>query len=593
VLTQAPSVTPLEQSPLRPARQRRLPRPSLAGLAGVVTIVLVAVPVGILLWSSFSVSPTGLPFTSDARLAVHNYAQVFTDGRLIHPIINTVLFVVGSLAVGLLISLGLAVVLERTNMPLRATFFALIVAPVAMPQVVAGIAWGLLLDPRAGLINKMLQLLPGVNGPGPLQSGSLLSITVIQGFLLVPFSLLLMAPVVRSTSGALEEAAEVTGAGRWARLREVVLPLMAPGLAAVLIYQFVTAAQAFDIPAVLGLQDGTKVFSTAIYSELNPAVGIPNYGSANAMSVLLLGFALVPMFWYYRMIGRSERYAVITGKSYRRRPIELHGASGAAVFVLVLGYVLFVVILPLFILLWMSTHSFYSTPTLSGVKTMTIEAYRRVFTVPSFTSTVRNTLVLGVVSASIVCVIGTLNSWLLLRKRGVLGRLTDICAFITHGIPGVVLGVSLLFSSLWLGTHAHIRLFGTMTLLVIGMVIVTLGLTTRITTAGLGQIQRNLEDAAEMCGAGFLSRLRRITVPLAAPSVANAWVLAFAYALSNLTLTVVLAGSGNRTVAVELYTRWGFGDIQTAAALGLLLTVVSVGATLLARRYSSTREARH
>jgi iron(III) transport system permease protein len=299
------------------------------------------------------------------------------------------------------------------------------------------------------------------------------------------------------------------------------------------------------------------------------------------------------MFWYYRMIGRSERYAVITGKSYRRRPIELHGVSGAVVFLVVLGYVLFVVILPLFILLWMSTHSFYSTPTWSGIKTMTIEAYRRVFTVPSFTSTVRNTLVLGVVSASIVCVIGTLNSWLLLRKRGVLGRLTDICAFITHGIPGVVLGVSLLFSSLWLGTHAHIRLFGTMTLLVIGMVIVTLGLTTRITTAGLGQIQRNLEDAAEMCGAGFLSRLRRITVPLAAPSVANAWVLTFAYALSNLTLTVVLAGSGNRTVAVELYTRWGFGDIQTAAALGLLLTAVSVGATLLARRYASTREARH
>lgn len=593
MLADPPRVALVDPAVTVSPRRRRGPHLSLPAMAGVVTIVLVAVPVGVLLWSSFSVSAMGLPFGSDARLSTKNYVDVLTNGYLIHPIVNTLVFVVGSLVVGLLISLGLAVVLERTNLPFQGTFFALIVAPIAMPQVVAGIAWGLLLDPRAGLLNKALQVVPGVHGPGPLNSGSLLSITAVEGFMLVPFSLLLLAPVVRGTSGALEEAAQVTGASYWARIREIILPLMAPGLAAVLIFQFVTAAQAFDIPAVLGLQRGTKVFSTAIYSELNPAIGIPRYGTANAMSVLLLVFSLIPMYWYYRMIGRSERYAVITGKSYRRRPIELHGVLRPVVFLLVLAYVVFVVILPLFILLWMSTHSFYSTPTFSGLKTMTLDAYQRVFTVPSFASTVGNTLVLGVVSATIVCVVATLNSWLLLRSRSVLSRVTDVLAFITHGIPGVVLGVSLLFSSLYLGTHTHIRLFGTLTLLVIGMVIVTLGVTTRITTAGLGQIHRNLEDAAEMCGAGFISRIRSITVPLAAPSVANAWVLAFAYALSNLTLTVILADSGNRTVAVELYTRWNFGDVQTAAALGLLLTAVSAGATLLARRYATTREARN
>ena len=82
-------------------------------------------------------------------------------------------------------------------------------------------------------------------------------------------------------------------------------------------------------------------------------------------------------------------------------------------------------------------------------------------------------------------------------------------------------------------------------------------------------------------------------MPLAGPAVANAWVLAFAYALSNLTLAVVLADADSQTVAVTLYSRWNFGDIQTAAVLGLLLTVVSVGATLLARGYAARREARH
>jgi iron(III) transport system permease protein len=273
--------------------------------------------------------------------------------------------------------------------------------------------------------------------------------------------------------------------------------------------------------------------------------------------------------------------------------IQLPGIWRPVAFLAVLGYVLAVVVLPLFILLWMSTQPFYSTPSFSGLQHATLAAYRRVFTVSTFKSTLRNTLILGVVAASVACTLATLNSWLLLRRRGLLGKVADVFAFITHGIPGVVLGVSLLFSSLYLGSHTKIHLFGTMTLLVIGMVIVTLGVTTRITTAGIGQIHRNLEDAAEMCGAGFLARVRRITVPLAAPSVANAWVLAFAYALSNLTLTVVLAGSGNRTVAVELYTRWNFGDVQTAAALGLLLTVISVTATVLARNYAARKEARH
>ena len=573
----------------RGARSRSL---SPAGLAGVITIVLVCVPLVVLLWSSFSVSKTGLPFGAGSHFSMSNYRRVFTDGDLVGPVLNTVAFVVGSLAVGLSISTGIAVLLERTSLPFRNLIFALVVAPVAMPQVVAGIAWGLLLDPRVGLINHMLQWLPGVHGPGPLNAGSLASITVVEGFMLVPFSLLLVAPVVRSTSGALEEAAAVTGASAWARATKIVAPLMAPGLLAVLVYQFVTAAQAFDIPAVLGLEKGTKVFSTAIYSALSPAVGVPDYGLANGMSVLLLIFALIPMYWYYRMVGRSERFAVITGKSYRRRPIALSGVAKWGALTGLAAYVVLVVLLPLFILLWMSVQPYYATPSISALGRVEFDAYHRVFTVPAFLSTVRNTLILGVLSATVVCFIGTMNSWLLLRRRGFFGKLTDVFAFLTHGIPGVVLGVSLLFVSLTTDSHFHLGLYGSMPLLVIGMVIVCLGLTTRITTAGMGQIHRNLEDAAEMCGAGLFARLRSITVPLMSPAIANAWVLTFAYALSNLTLTVVLASSKNRVVAVELYTRWNFGDVQTAAALGLLLTIVSVGATVVARRFTSHKEMR-
>src|ERR1700754_47078 len=121
------------------ARRRLLPfRPTVSWVSALVTVLIVAIPLFVLLWSSFQVSPLGVPFTPGSVLSLGNYTGVFTDGTLVRPIVNTLFFVVGSLAIGLIISLGLAVVLERTNLPLRGLLFALIIAPVAMPQVVAG-----------------------------------------------------------------------------------------------------------------------------------------------------------------------------------------------------------------------------------------------------------------------------------------------------------------------------------------------------------------------------------------------------------------------------------------------------------------------
>lgn len=574
----------------RPVRRRPVaPANTLPVLIGGLTIALVLVPLVTLLVSSVTVSPLGIPFSAGSRLDLGNYTAVLTDGDLVRPVLNTAGFVVGSLAVGLSISVALAFLLERTDLPLRGLLFALVVAPVAMPQVVAGVAWGLLLDPRIGLLNLLLRLLPGTGDRGPLDAYSLVGITMVQGFLLVPFSLLLVAPVVRSISGALEEAAAVAGAPPAARIRRIVLPLLAPGLLAAVIYQFVTAAQSFDIPAVLGQENGVRVVSTAIYSALHPTSGLPDYGRATAMSVLLLLISLAPMYWYYRMVARGEKYAVITGRAYRRRRIRL-GRWRWPAFAAVAGYVGAVVVLPLFILAWMSVQPYYSTPSLSALGRVTFSSYRDVVTLPAFPTLLWNTALLAVVSATVVCVLAAVNSWVLLRRGGVFGRLGDVFAFVTHGIPGVVLGVSLLFLALLLVRGGLVDLYGSVTILVIGMVIVTLGLATRITSAGLGQIHRSLEESAAMAGAGWTARMRRIVLPLMAPSLANAWVLAFSYALSNLTLTVVLGSTDNRVVAVELFSRWNFGDVRAAATWGLLLTLVSLLVTLAARWLSGRQD---
>jgi len=557
-----------------------------------VVVLLVAVPLATLILSSLRANAVTLPFDPAARFHLDNFGKVATDPQLPTLARNTALFVVATLVLGLAISVALAWIVERTDIPFRSVIFALVIAPIGIPELVSGIAWSQLLAPKEGFVNALVRPLLGqTGGEGPFNINSIAGMVFVEALIIVPFSFLLLTPVFRAMDPSLEEAASAAGASTWGRLRQIVLPLLWPALAAVVIYQFVTVVQAFDVPVIIGLNVGIHVFSTRVYQALQPTSGIPDYGIASAYSLLLLVVSLLPMLGYYRLLRKSERYTTVTGKGFRPRRAAL-GRWRYPIYVFVGLYLLVAFVLPALMMIWMSIQPYYAAPSAESFGRITFSAYQTLFSSPAVLPLVRNTLVLGVGAATIVTILAVVHAWALVRTRTRWSRVVDSLAFVTHGIPGIVVGVSLLFGGLMLTKYTGIPLYGQVSILIIGMLVVTLGFSTRILVSAVTRLHPELEEAAFVSKASWFATMRKIVGRLLLPAIVNTWMLAFIYAITNLSLTIILGTSTNRVLAVNLFTYWNFGQTAQAAAIAVILMLLSIVLTVTFRVRMSAKEDR-
>ena len=230
--------------------------------------------------------------------------KVYTDPHTYSLLTNTVIYVGGSVAVAITMATLLAWLVERTNVPLKLIIYVGVPMEMAMPGMLQAMAWVLIFSPRIGFINVMAMKIFGLSEP-LVNIYSLGGMIFIEGISLVSTAFLMLLPLFRSMDPSLEEAAAVSGASPTSTTRKITLRLLAPGLVAVTVYQTISALERFEIPGILGLPAGIYVFSTKIYSLVHSATFPPPYGQANALSMVYIGFALIGMYFYYRVIRRS------------------------------------------------------------------------------------------------------------------------------------------------------------------------------------------------------------------------------------------------------------------------------------------------
>jgi len=215
----------------------------------------------------FAVVETSL-YQVDSRglrsgLTLANYARLFGRGDLLQPLLNTVVFSVGSTALALLVGGGLAWIVARTNTPLRGLGHAVAFVSFAVPYVLYTIAWLLILGQR-GPVNAVLMSWLGLE-TAPLSANTMWAMILVEGFLWSPLSFLMLAGSFRAMDPALEESAMASGAGIWHTATRVTLPLSAPAVLSVALLVFIRAFESFDIPALVGLPGRVYVLTTRVY----------------------------------------------------------------------------------------------------------------------------------------------------------------------------------------------------------------------------------------------------------------------------------------------------------------------------------------
>ncbi|NJP95391.1 sugar ABC transporter permease [Nonomuraea sp. FMUSA5-5] len=221
-------------------------------------------------------------------VGVENYLRLMNDGAMRRAALNTVVFVLTALPLTIGLGLAAAVLLNSGIARLPAAFFRLgYYLPNVTSIIGVAVAWKFLLEPEAGLVNRLLGLV-GVEGPNWLddEATALPSIIVMTAWRSFGFDMVVLLAALQSIPKELYEAAAVDGAGRWARFHAVTLPSLRPVLLFCTVYSSVGFMQFLEEPLVMtrgGPLNATLSASLAIFGQF----GVGNYGYAGAASTVL------------------------------------------------------------------------------------------------------------------------------------------------------------------------------------------------------------------------------------------------------------------------------------------------------------------
>ena len=537
-------------------RQERVALPFM----GLITSVLVMVP--LLLLVRVSLAPPGaLPFAV-STFTVENYATIFLDPVTYRLLGNTLIYAGGSVLEALVIAFVLAWISERSDIRGSGLIRTAMFISLALPPLAVTFGWILLLNPGNGAVNVFIQNMTGMQ-ESPFDIYTMEMMIFISGLALAPTMYVMLCGVLRNMDPHLESAAEVAGSDRLAVLWYVTLPLITPGLLSVVVYSSMLMVQVFDTPLVIGLTAGVPVLSTRIYTLSSPEGALPQYGLAAAFGVFLLALAMVLMWGYFRAVGVSEKFHVVTGRGFRPRKVKLGRWRYAAILFAIAYFGL--ILPPLLTLLWTSLLRFYEVPSLEALKQLTFANYQTVIGLNVVKRAVGNTIILMLSTATISMVLASIISWYSIRRQTRWTRWLDAMAFTPMAVPGIVMGVAVLLA------YIHTPLYGTIWIIVLAQVTVSLPFGTRTMNGALVQIHKDLENAAAASGATWVTSLRTIALPLLLPHFLNGWLWTVAHSMRDLTIPFLLRTTDNVVISPTLLQLWNTPNYPGASALAILM----------------------
>jgi iron(III) transport system permease protein len=534
-------------------------------LVGGAAAVLVLYPIFFLLQASLSVGdPQARP---PEAYGLDNFADL---PRYSHIFGNTVTVAVVATAMAIVFGFVMGWILTRTNVPGRAALEQLMALPYYVTPLMGALAWSLIGSPSGGFLNQVWRALGG--------EGHLIDVTTPYGIAWVmalfegSVAFVMIGAVMKSMDPALEEASQVLGAGRLRTMLRITLPLVLPGVLGAAIFVFAEMLGSFSAALVLGLPSRFYVVTTAMYQLVSQYP--PQFPRAAAMGVSLFA-VMFAMVYIYRRVVRGGTYVTITGKAFRPRVMNV-GRLRWPLLAMCWAYLGVAVILPIFTLLYSSIQRLATAFPRAG--NFTLENYRTALSLDAVRGALWNSLLLGVGTASLGVLIMGFLAWMIYRSRLPGVGVIEYVLMFPQAVPRLVFA----FGMLWAWLIFPIPVYGTLWLLLIAYLTVFLPLGLRTISGVILQIDRSLEESAQMCGASWSYRMRTVTVPLLRPGLIAAWLLLFIASVRELGASILLMGPHSKVITPAIVESWFSTSTELTAAMALLQTLaVAVALALL------------
>ena len=523
----------------------------------VIVALLVLIPLVALIYGSLRNAAPGLP----GEWTLDNWAGLASPG-VVGSFLTTIGIGVAASLLASVVGTAIAIIVHRTDFRGASTVTALVSISFFLPSFILAMAWIIIGSP-GGLINGVLQDVLGLQSWG-VDAYTATGIVFVMTLHQVPFVYLLMRGPILGMDASFEEAARAAGASPSAVLRRITLPLLSFSLTSSLVLSFILSIEQFAIPALMGIPGHVTVLATQLY--LLVRFSPPDYGLAAAVGLTLSALTGVAI-WLQRRIARNNRLTVTTGKAGRLTPVPLgrwKWAAGA----LCWGYLVLALLLPVVILAYVSVLKYFTANPLEGAYTLRnyVFLYESGSTMRSFW----NTLVVSGLGALLGVLLASLISYFTLRHRPPGYRILDFTASLPFGVPGVVLGLGLL----WAYAYLPLPIYGTLTILVVAFITRFLSYATETIGGRMVQIDRSLEEAAWTAGATRLQALKRILVPLTMPSLQGAYFLLFMAFFREIASAVLLYTAASNVLSTSIWSFFEQANWGLASSLSLLGMIV-------------------
>lgn len=522
----------------RPAREGRArARPGgrvgldgpLVGLLGLLVGASAALPLAYLVWRA---SELGWTATWD----------IVASARTWRLLVSTLRLAIAVTVAAVAISLPLAWLTTRTDLPGRRTWVVLTALPLAIPTYVGSFAMIGALGPR-GMLQGVLERF-GVERLPPIYGfwGAFVVLTLFT----YPYVLLTVRASYRRLDPSLEEASRTLGRGSFHTFVRVVIPQLRPSIVAgSLLVSLYTLS---DFGAVAMLRYDT--FTRAIYTQYRGAL---NRGSAAVLGLVLVALTIAVLAGEQRM-RRGEHVHRLHGGGARQATTVRLGRWRWVAFGGCTALVVAALVIPMTVIgYWLWRGSRVGEPLLPDLSLVTNSLW----------------------ASALGAVFTVLAAWpvalLSVRHPGRFARFVERLAWSGYALPGIVVALALVF----VGAQRLPWAYQTMGMLVFAYVILFLPQAIGAIRSSLLQVTPSLEEASRLLGSGPFATFRRVVVPLTRPGVIAGGALVFLTCMKELPATLLLSPTGFGTLATRVWSASAEAFLARAAGPALALVLLS------------------
>jgi len=456
---------------------------------------------------------------------------------------RTVVLMTGVTAFSLAISLPLAWLTTRTDLPLRRLWSVITTLPLVIPSYVAGFIIIAALSPR-GMLKQLLarafglERLPEIYG----FSGALLTITVVS----YSYLLLALQASLRGIDPSLEETSRSLGHSSWATFLRITLPQLRPAIAAGALLVSLYTIRDFGAVSLMRYE----TFTWAIYLQYRTS--FDRMGAA-ALSLVLVVLSVFILLVEARTRGRGRYHSSTGGVS--RPPMQIRLGRWRW---LALGFCSSVVLITL--IMPMSILGYWAIRGISAGEPL-ILAWNYAL----------NSVYVSGLAAIIIPLAALPVAFLAFRYSGLVGRLLERATYLGSALPGIVIALALVFFSANYAT----AIYQTLAILLFAYLILFLPQAVGPARLSLLQINPRIEEAAHSLGRNARQTLLTVTLPLVRPGVFTGAAMVFLTTMKELPATLLLSPIGFRTLATSVWSATSEAFFARAAVPALLLIILS------------------